>query len=128
MIKFLTDEDFNNIIVRGVLRRLPNLDIVRVQEILSLMNVDNSIVLAWAAQEQRIVLTHNVSTLLVEAYQRIADGLPMPGVIASPQAMAVAPIINDLIFLVEKQRGQRMDKPDCLFAASDFPSCQRNFS
>jgi hypothetical protein len=35
MIKFAIDEDFNNHILRGVLRRLPRLDIVRVQDALS---------------------------------------------------------------------------------------------
>lgn len=101
MIKFLTDEDYNNIILRGVLRRLPGLDIVRVQDV-GLMNVHDSIVLAWAAQEKRIVLTHDVNTLLTEARLRVAEGLPMPGVLASPQAIAVAPVINDLIFIAEE--------------------------
>jgi len=84
MIKFLTDEDYNNIILRGVLRRLPGLDIVRVQDV-GLMNVHDSIVLAWAAQEKRIVLTHDVNTLLTEARLRVAEGLPMPGVLAPRQ-------------------------------------------
>jgi hypothetical protein len=100
VIKFLTDEDYNNIILRGILRRLPGIDVVRVQEV-GLMNVPDSVVLAWAAQENRIVLTHDVNTLLTEAYQRIVEGLPMPGVLASPQTMAVAEIISELIFLAE---------------------------
>lgn len=100
MIKLLTDEDYNNIILRGVLRRLPGLDMVRVQDV-GLMNVHDSIVLAWAAHEGRVLLTHDVTTLLTEAYKRIAEGLPMPGVLVSPQMMAVAPIITDLIFIIE---------------------------
>ena len=67
-----------------------------------LRNVHDSIVLAWAAQEKRIVLTHDVNTLLTEARLRVAEGLFMPGVLASPQAMAVAPVINDLIFIAEE--------------------------
>jgi hypothetical protein len=31
--KLLTDEDFDNRILRGLLRRLPELDIVRVQDV-----------------------------------------------------------------------------------------------
>ena len=34
-MKFAVDEDFNNRILRGVLRRQPRLDIVRVQDVLS---------------------------------------------------------------------------------------------
>jgi len=33
MIRFLTDEDFNIYILAGVRRRLPDLDIVRVQDV-----------------------------------------------------------------------------------------------
>ena len=103
MIKFLTDEDYNNIILRGVLLRLPQLDIVRVQDV-ELMNTHDSLVLAWAAQENRLVLTHDVTTLIREARIRVAEGLPMPGVLASPQKMAVAPIIRDIIFIAENSR------------------------
>ncbi len=100
MIKLLTDEDYNNIILSGILLRLPDLDVVRVQDV-GLMNTHDSIVLAWAAQESRIVLTHDVTTLLTEAYQRIAEGLPMPGVMVSPQLSPVAPVIDDLVFVVK---------------------------
>ena len=100
MIKFLTDEDYNNIILSGILLRLPQLDIVRVQDV-GLMNTHDSIVLAWAAQENRLVLTHDVTTFVREARLRVAEGLPMPGVMVSPQLSPVAPIINDLVFLVQ---------------------------
>jgi hypothetical protein len=33
MLRFLADEDFDNDIVRGMLRRLPTMDIVRVQDV-----------------------------------------------------------------------------------------------
>ena len=32
MLKFVADENFNNDIVRGLLRRNPNLNVVRVQD------------------------------------------------------------------------------------------------
>ena len=32
-VRFVIDEDFDNDILRGVLRRLPNLDIVRAQDV-----------------------------------------------------------------------------------------------
>ena len=100
MIKFLTDEDYNNIILSGIPLRLPDLDVVRVQHV-GLMNTHDQIVLASAAQEHRVVLTHDVTTLLDEAYQRVADALPMPGVMVSPQLPPVAPVINDLVFIVK---------------------------
>jgi hypothetical protein len=36
--------------------------------------------LGWCAEEERILLTHDVSTLIAVAYRRVANGLPMPGV------------------------------------------------
>ena len=33
MVRFLADENFNNAILRGLLRRKPDIDIVRVQDV-----------------------------------------------------------------------------------------------
>jgi len=63
MIRFLADENFNHQIVRGILRQNSQIDVVRVQDV-GLSGVDDPAVLAWAAQEGRIVLTHDVAKLL----------------------------------------------------------------
>ena len=52
MVLFLADENFNNQIVRGVLRQRPNIDIVHVQDVI-LSGADDPSVLAWAAQDCR---------------------------------------------------------------------------
>ena len=78
MTRFLADENFNNQIVRGVLRQSPNIDIMCVQEV-NLSGADDPAVLAWAAQEGRIVLTHDVATMVTFAYERIQDRFAMPG-------------------------------------------------
>lgn len=70
MARFLADENFNNQIVRGVLRQSPDVDIVCVQDV-GLSGVDDPTVLEWATQEERIVLTHDVATMTTFAYQRI---------------------------------------------------------
>ncbi|MFO0050422.1 MAG: DUF5615 family PIN-like protein, partial [Pseudanabaena sp.] len=56
MMKFLADENFDNKIVRGILRRNPDIDIVSVRDV-GLAGKDDPTVLAWAAQENRILLT-----------------------------------------------------------------------
>ena len=78
MLRLATDEDFNNRIVRGLLRREPDLDILRVQDA-GLAGRSDEEVLAWAASEGRILITHDVTTMKQTAYDRIAAGLPMPG-------------------------------------------------
>ena len=79
MLRFAADENFNNDIVRGLLRRKPHLDIVRVQDA-GLSGADDSTVLEWTAREGRILLTHDVSTMTHYAYGRIQLHKPMPGI------------------------------------------------
>lgn len=109
MNRFLTDEDFNNDILRGLLRHLPKLDIVRVQDI-ELRNVDDAIILAWAAQENRVVLTHDVNTMIAAALRRTREGLPMSGVFAVRRLAPLAKAIDDLILLAVA--GQETDFRD----------------
>jgi hypothetical protein len=49
LIRFLADENLNNDIVRGLLRRKADLDIVRVQDV-GLSGTDDPTVLEWAAR------------------------------------------------------------------------------
>lgn len=79
-MRLLTDENFNGAILRGLIRRLPNLDIVRIQDV-GLMYADDPTILEWAANENRLLLTHDVATITMYAYGRVNRGLPMPGVI-----------------------------------------------
>jgi predicted nuclease of predicted toxin-antitoxin system len=76
--RFAADENFNNDILRGLLRKKPNLDIVRIQDTEN-SEQDDTTVLAWAARENRILLTHDIQTITGYAYQRVEAGLPMPG-------------------------------------------------
>jgi predicted nuclease of predicted toxin-antitoxin system len=69
MFRLLADKDFDNDIVRGLLLRRPELDIVRVQDS-RLAGEEDPIVLEWAAQERRIVLTHDFNTMPVSASVR----------------------------------------------------------
>lgn len=62
MLRLLADENLNHDLIRGVLRRMPSLDLVRVQDV-GLIEVDDPSVLEWAARERRIILTHEVNTM-----------------------------------------------------------------
>ena len=88
MTRFLADENFNNQIVRGVLRQAPSIDIVRVQDV-GLSGADDPTVLAWVAETGRIVLTHDVATMITFAYQRIQVGLSMPGLFEANRRVPV---------------------------------------
>lgn len=94
------DENFNNNIVRGVLRRKPDADIIRVQEA-GLSGADDPSVLEWAAQEGRVLLTHDVSTITKFAQERIEAGERMPGVFEASRTAAIGPVIQDIVLLIE---------------------------
>jgi hypothetical protein len=100
MARFLADENFNNQIVRGVLRQSPDIDIVRVQDV-DLSGADDPTVLAWADQEGRIVLTHDVATMTTFAYQRIQAGLSMPGLFEVSRRVSVGLAIEEIILIAE---------------------------
>ncbi|MGD9099812.1 MAG: DUF5615 family PIN-like protein [Anaerolineae bacterium] len=100
MLRLAADENFNNNVVRGLLRRKPELDIVRVQDA-GLSGADDPTVLEWAAREGRILLTHDVSTITKYAYERIRAGQPMPGVFEVNRAIPIGRVIEDILLLVE---------------------------
>lgn len=100
MLPLAADENFNNDIVRGVLRRNPRLDIVRIQDA-GLSGASDEVVLEWAAREGRVLLSHDVSTLTRYAYDRVKARLPMPGVFEVSRAVPVSAAIEDILLLAE---------------------------
>ena len=100
MIRLAADENLNNAIIRGVLRRQPDLDIVRVQDV-GLSSADDPIVLEWAAREERVLLTHYVSTITKYAYVRVRAGKPMPGVFEIGRTVPIGRAIEDVLLLAE---------------------------
>lgn len=100
MLRFAADENLNYNIVRGLLRRKADLNIVRIQDV-DLSGKDDATILEWAAQEDRILLTHDVTTITKYAYERINDGLPMPGVFEINMNSPLGDIIDDIILLAD---------------------------
>jgi hypothetical protein len=100
MIFLAADENFNNDIVRGLLRRKPDLDIVRIQDE-GLSGADDQAVLEWAAQKGRILLTHDVSTITHYAYDRVRSGRPMPGIFEVSRDVPNNIVIDDILLLAE---------------------------
>ncbi|MGQ0635800.1 MAG: DUF5615 family PIN-like protein [Planctomycetaceae bacterium] len=98
--RWLTDEDFDNDILRGVLRVAIGIDVIRVQDI-ELSGKTDEIVLAFAADDGRILLTHDVSTMLAHAWERVARGIPMPGIFVVPQRASIGAVIADIALIDE---------------------------
>ncbi len=99
MLRLLADENFNDDIVRGLLLRQPDLDIVRVRDV-GLSGVEDPDILAWAADNNRIVLTHDRATMSDYAYERVAGGESMAGVFILNDRFAVGQAIQEILLTV----------------------------
>jgi hypothetical protein len=98
--KFAADENFNNAILRGLIRRNPDIDIVRIQDV-GLSGAHDSEVLEWCASEGRILLTHDVSTITHYAYGRIRAKKAMTGVFEVGKDVFSGAAIDDILLIAE---------------------------
>jgi hypothetical protein len=100
LLSLLSDENFDGDIVRGLWRQLPDLDLVRVQDV-GLAEADDPTILDWAASAGRILLTHDRRTMPRFARDRVRAGLPMPGVFLLGFRMSIGQAISQLVFVIE---------------------------
>ena len=66
MLRLLIDENVDHRILRGLLRRVPQLDFLVVAQI-GLAGTPDIELLRWAAQENRTIVTHDVNTMVPDA-------------------------------------------------------------
>ncbi|HZW33044.1 MAG TPA: DUF5615 family PIN-like protein [Isosphaeraceae bacterium] len=100
MIRLAADENFNDRIIRGVLLRKPDVDLLRIQDV-GLSEADDPAVLEWCARENRGLLTHDVSTMTYHAYERVRAGLPMPGIFEVSRRVAIGQAIDEILLVAE---------------------------
>ncbi len=98
-MRFLADENFDNRILEDVALKTNDFDVIRVQDT-EIYQADDPTVLAWAARENRILLTRDVNTMIGFAYARIEAGLPMPGVIEIRRQTAIGKAIDELLEVI----------------------------
>jgi len=96
-IRFQADADFNEDIVAGVLRRLPEIDFQTANEA-ELARLSDHEVLAKAAAEGRILITHDRKTVPLH-FARFIQIRSSPGVLVVSQKAEILRIIEDLILI-----------------------------
>lgn len=69
MLSLLSDENFNGDIIRGLLLRQPDLDLLRVQDV-GFREVDDPAILAWAASHGPIRQVIDELLLLVDCSEQ----------------------------------------------------------
>lgn len=98
MLQFLSDENFNGDIIRGLLLSQVDLDLIRVQDI-GLQAVDDPSILEWAATNNRIILTHDRATMPDFAYERLVKGVQTSGLFVVNDRMSIRQAIDELILI-----------------------------
>lgn len=98
MLRILADENFNGRIVRALFLNVPELDLVRVQDV-GLSGASDPEVLEWAAENGRLLLTHDYETIPKYAYERVTGELPMPGVVIAESTIAISTAVEDILLL-----------------------------
>jgi hypothetical protein len=96
MIHLLTDHNVNGHIIEGLSRLKPDFDLVRLVD-LKMAGADDATVLAWAATNDRIVLSSDRGTMRGPAEARIVADEPMPGLLLIKPGVSIRSVIDSLI-------------------------------
>ena len=98
-MKFLADENFNNDILRGVWRRIPAANFIRVQDT-EIAGADDPRVLEFAAERGYILLTHDVNTMRGFFYDRMKAEKATPGVFLVHKQTPIGEVIDELELII----------------------------
>jgi hypothetical protein len=97
-VRFLADADLNKAILNGVLRREPSLDFLTAQAA-RLRGLNDTAVLALAAQQQRVLVSHDVGTMPAH-FRAFRDGGNVSGgVFLIPQNLDIGTAIEELVLI-----------------------------
>ena len=97
-VRFLADADLNKAIVSGVVRREPSLDFLT-EHSAGLRRMTDPEVLALAAEQQRVVVSHDVGTMPAHFRVFRTAGKRSAGVFLIPQSLDVGTAIDELMLI-----------------------------
>ena len=95
MLPLLSDEDVRGAIVTGLRRRASGIDLVRVQDV-GLSHTPDPLILEWAGRERRVLVSRDRNTMRRDAEARLAQGLPMAGLIILDEFISVGKAVVEL--------------------------------
>jgi len=98
MLRLISDEDVHDDIIRGLRRRDPTLDIVRAVDV-GLGHAPDPIILNWAADQDRVLVTGDLNTMIGFAWGRVRSALYMPGVLALRENIGIGRVIDDILLV-----------------------------
>ena len=95
MLQLLIDQDLDQDILRGLMRRVPELDAVTAYDIGKSEAPDPEL-LAWAAEAGRVLVTHDRRTMPAHAARRLAEGDDIAGFIVVSRRIPISTAIDEL--------------------------------
>ena len=100
MLRLATDADVHGDIIRGLRRRSPEIDLVRIQDALPERTLDPDVLL-WAVAQKRTLITNDRNTMVGFAYERVAAGEKVPGLIVTTNEQSIGSAIEDILLIAE---------------------------
>jgi Domain of unknown function (DUF5615) len=99
MLRLLIDQDIDHDILRGLMRRVPQLDAVTAFEI-GMSEAADPELLTWAARAGRVIVTHDLTTMPVHASNLISKGINIGGLIIVLRSLPLHQVIDDLEVMI----------------------------
>jgi hypothetical protein len=98
-LKWLADECFDNDIIRGLFRRSPDLDLIRAQDVSEIAGSDDEKLLAWATANKRVVLTHDLATMVPALLLQPQHASGCAPIVLVPDSLAIGQVIEEVLLL-----------------------------
>ena len=95
MLKIVLDNDFNHRILRGLKRRIPELDSATAYEI-GMRSAHDIGLLRWAAANDRLLITRDRTTMPGHFATLLSKGEVMKGILIVPQNMFIGSALDEL--------------------------------
>lgn len=99
MLRLLIDQDLDQDILRGLVRRFPQLDAMTAFEI-GMSKATDPQLLVRAGQEGRIVVTHDRRTMPGHAADLMNEGINIAGLIVVPRRLPIHQVIEELVLII----------------------------
>lgn len=99
MLRLLIDQDLDHDILRGLLRRVPRLDVVTAFEIGMREAADRELLIR-AARERRVLVTHDRRTMPAHAAALMDEGENIAGLFVVPRSLSLQQVLEDLELVV----------------------------
>jgi hypothetical protein len=99
MLRLLIDQDLDHDILRGLIRRIPQVDVLTAFEV-GMNKATDTELLTWAAQNGRIIVTHDRKTMPTHAADLMGKGKNIAGLFVVLRSLPLYQVIEDLELMI----------------------------